>query len=65
MKPFAVIEHKGHIFKTGVSQHGHLPVWNYEFEIRVDSLLDEIKFYILDDKMMHKEKVGFGVARIG
>ena len=64
MDPFCVLEVSGHQkkYRTKVANgQGKNPHWNDVFEITVPDINHEIKYAVMDDKLLGNATLGFGI----
>jgi len=66
MDPFVCFEYEGKKFRTKVAHDGgRNPHWGEEYTIRVGSMHHELKFMIMDDKLLRTKALGWGMIKLG
>jgi len=64
MNPFIAFDYEGAHFKTKVAKDGgRNPHFGQEFEIRVRDMHHELKFIIMDEKMLKSVVLGWGIIK--
>ena len=66
MDPYVVVTYKDEEFRTKVHKDGgKKPLWDFSFEIKVNSFNDVIEFDVMDENMISDSKIGSVKVMVG